>query len=72
MFGNKRELSIRVQKADKPNTTETHIIHDRTIDRMTRQIPKVLVGGALFVYGYVLLDTYRQTTVADHLYNRNV
>lgn len=67
----KRELSIQIRKAEKPKETEEKPVEalDPRLERYTRAIIKVGVATAFSVYGYVLLDTYRQVVVAQNTNN---
>lgn len=64
MFKN-REMTVRFKKADKPkDEPETPVVDTNKIEMLTHLGQKVVVAGALAVYGYVVVDTFRQTQVA--------
>ena len=71
MFGKNREVRIRINKTDE-DKQEPVVPRDHTklINTMTDVGKKVVIAGALTLYGYVLVDTYRQVKVAEVVYDR--
>jgi len=64
----KREVTLQVRKASKPEDVITVKEENSKSEKLMQLVPKILVGGVIAVYGYVLLDTYRQVTIAQNTY----
>ena len=63
----KRELRMQVHKIT-PEGESTQSEEDPTIEKLLRLVPKIFLGAVLAVYGYVILDTWRQVTVEQSKY----
>lgn len=61
----KREVTLQVRKAPKPETETISVEENRTSDKLLKLLPKILVGGVVAVFGYVLMDTARQVIVIN-------
>lgn len=61
----KREFRIQMHKAQKPESTDTTPKENQLGEKLLQLAPKILIGGVFALYGYVLLDTYRQVSVAQ-------
>lgn len=69
MFKN-RELRIKVAKDEKKNEREIPMKEDR-FPIYKDAAKKAFIGVTLAVYGYVIVDTYRQKTVAEAVYRKD-
>lgn len=68
MFKN-RELSVRMRKAEKAKT-ETTVDDEKKSEAYARAAQKIIITGAIAVYGYLVIDGYRQIKVAEIVYNQ--
>jgi hypothetical protein len=70
MFKN-RQVEVRVRKDDKTKTETTLSVEDelKRKEAYTRFAQKIIITAAVAVYGYVVVDTFRQTMVAVNTNN---
>ena len=66
----KRELRMQVHKVTPVEGEATQSEDNQTIEKIIQLVPKILVGTVVAVYGYVILDTWRQVTVAQNTYDQ--
>lgn len=62
----KRELIVQVRKKNTPEDEAISEEMESLGEKFIELLPKILIGGVVAVYGYVLLDTVRQVTVAQY------
>ena len=67
MFFKNREMRIKVVKNDEKKIHEIPMKEDR-LPAYADAAKKIVITGALVVYGYVVMDTFRQTQVAKVVY----
>jgi hypothetical protein len=63
----KRELRMQVHKI-VPEGETTQLEEDQWIEKLLQIVPKFLFASVLAIYGYVILDTWRQVTVEQSKY----
>lgn len=62
----RRQLIVQMRKMNTPEDETTSEEMESLGDQLIELLPKILIGGVVAVYGYVLLDTVRQVTVAQY------
>lgn len=68
MLFKNREMRITVNKKDEPKEHYEIPMKQDRLPAYTEAAKKIVISGALVVYGYVLMDTYRQTQVVKAAY----
>lgn len=61
------EVDAKLKRV-RPEGTPTQVEEDKTIEKLMQLAPKVFLGLVAAVYGYVILDTWRQVTVEQSKY----
>lgn len=67
MFGKKRVVTLRVEKKSKqPENESTTTDENELGEKLLKLLPKVMIGGVLAVYGYVILNAVCDITVEQN------
>lgn len=59
----KREMVVQVRKKNETKDETIVVDENRMSEKLLKLLPKILIGGVVAVYGYVLLDAACQIAV---------
>lgn len=68
MFKN-RVMTVKINKDDKTKDAPPRPMREDRFPLYKDAAKKAFIAGTMAVYGYVLVDTYRQKTVAQAIYH---
>lgn len=71
MFFKNREMRIKVVKNDEKKSEYAIPMKEDRLPTYADAAKKIVITGALVVYGYVVMDTFRQTQVAKVVYRND-